>query len=126
MKNNNVPADWNEKDFEEAEVEEHVKMAFLHAVRDVMMTSKLNVGTHEYLEQFGIHPYTAFLLVQNYLGSIQKNVQDGNFPSVESLYDFLDQMYDNFKDEYKKAVKRIGLDHLLDDDFLYDKKEFTE
>ena len=127
MKNCNIPADWNEKDFEMGEVEEHVKMAFLHAVRDVMMTGRLNVGTHEYLEQFGIHPYTAYLLVKNYLASIEKEVNENkNFPSVESLHDFLDKMHENFKDEYLLAIKRIGLDHLLDDTFLYTKKEFTE
>lgn len=126
LKNNNIPENWNEKDFEEGEVEEHVKMAFLHCVRDVMMTGRLNVGSHEYLEQFGIHPYTAFLLVQGYLGTIEKDVNNNKFPSIESLYEFLDQMHENFKGEYLKAVKRIGLDHLLDDDFLYNKTEFTE
>ena len=46
-KNYQIPDDWDEKDFEEGEVEEHIKMAFLHAVRDVTMTGRLNVGTHE-------------------------------------------------------------------------------
>ncbi len=41
------------------------------------------------------------------------------------MYKFLDEMYINFKDEYKKAVAHIGLDHLLDDTFLYKSKEFT-
>jgi hypothetical protein len=47
MKNHNISEDWDEKDFEEGEVEEHIKMAFLHGIRDVMMTGRLNVGTHE-------------------------------------------------------------------------------
>ncbi len=47
MKNHNISENWDEKDFEENEVEEHVKMAFLHGIRDVMMTGRLNVGTHE-------------------------------------------------------------------------------
>lgn len=125
MKNCQIPEDWNEKDFEEAEVEEHVKMAFLHAVRDVSMTGRLNVGTHEYLEQFGILPHAAFKLVSAYLQDIDKKVAANQVPSINSLYDFLDQMYDNFKGEYTKAVERIGLDHLLDDTFLYNKREFT-
>lgn len=125
MKNHNISEDWDEKDFEESEIEEHIKMAFLHGIRDVMMSGRLNVGTHEYLEQFGIHPYTAYILIQNYLGSIEKLAKENKFPGVENMYKFLDEMYTNFKDEYKKTVEHIGLDHLLDDTFLYKSKEFT-
>ena len=69
----NIPEVWDELDMEKSEIEEHVKTAFLHAVRDVEMTGKLNVGTHEYLEQYGVNPHTAFSLVRKYLNKEEDN-----------------------------------------------------
>jgi hypothetical protein len=111
-----IPKKWDEGDMERREIEEHVKTAFLHAIRDVEMTSRLNVGTHEYLEQYGINPHTAYKLVQEYLNNVD-NFSGG--AQIEMLYDFLDKMYDEFKDEYKKAMKRLGLKTLISKDFLY-------
>jgi len=111
-----IPEKWDEGDMELREIEEHVKTAFLHAIRDVEMTGRLNVGTHEYLEQYGINPHTAYKLVQEYLNNVE-NFSGG--AQIEILYDFLDKMYDEFKDEYKKAMKRLGLKTLISKDFLY-------
>jgi hypothetical protein len=109
---------------ERAEIEEHVKTAFLHAIRDVEMTGRLNVGTHEYLEQYGINPHTAYKIVINYLSSQEQNfiqqTEEGNgVLPIDTLYEFLDQMYEVFGNEYKKAMKRIGLKTLISEDFLY-------
>jgi hypothetical protein len=125
-KSYNIPDNWDEEDFEKMEVEEHVKTAFLHAIRDVEMTGRLNVGTHEYLEQYGINPHTALRLVQMYLGGVEKLTQDNNFTNITVLYEFLDQMYDTFKDEYKHAMKRIGLEKLVSEEFLYLEEENPE
>lgn len=114
----NISEQWDEGDMERAEIEEHVKTSFLHAVRDVMMTGQLNVGTHEYLEQYGVNPATAFSLVKAYLGNVH-DVPSGEVPSIKALYDFLDKMYDGFKNEYKLAMKRLGLKTLISEDFLY-------
>jgi len=117
----NISDNWDEEDFEKCEVEEHVKTAFLHAIRDFEMTGRLNVGTHEYLEQYGVNPNTACRLVQGYLSNVNShtNVQEGRFANINILYDFLDQMYELFKDEYKHAMKRIGLKKLISEDYLY-------
>lgn len=109
----NISEQWDELDMERAEIEEHVKTSFLHAVRDVMMTGRLNVGTIEYLEQYGVNPNTAYTLVVDYLGT------SGNNTNITTLYDFLDRMYDTFKDEYKLAMKRLGIKTLISEDFLY-------
>ena len=123
----NIPDQWDEGDMERAEIEEHVKTAFLHAIRDVEMTGKLNVGTHEYLEQYGINPHTAFTLVRNYLNEVENRSANGENLNIKLLYDFLDRMYDDFKDEYKHAMERLGIKTLISEDFLYiedkDKKE---
>jgi hypothetical protein len=114
-----IPDDWDEEDFEKCEVEEHVKTAFLHAIRDVEMTGRLNVGTHEYLEQYGVNPHTAYKLVQEYLGQVEKLSGEGTHTNITVLYDFLDRMHEIFKEEYKHAMKRIGLQKLISEDYLY-------
>ncbi len=121
-KSHNIPERWDEGDMERAEIEEHVKTAFLHAIRDVEMTGRLNVGTHEYLEQYGINPHHAYQLVKEYL--MQVDDYSGG-AHIEVLYSFLDKMYDDFKDEYKKAMRRLGLKNLISENFLYieDKEE---
>jgi len=112
----NIPEKWDELDMERAEIEEHIKTAFLHSIRDVEMTGRLNVGTHEYLEQYGINPHTAYKLVKEYLNNIESKEE---VISINYLYDFLDRMYDMFKNEYKKAMKRLGLKILISENFLY-------
>ncbi len=114
-----IPLVWDELNMEEAEIEEHVKTAFLHAVRDIEMTGKINVGTHEYLEQYGINPHTAFTLVHEYLNDVNTRTIGTETLSIDLLYNFLDKMHDMFKNEYKKAMKRLGLKTLISKDFLY-------
>lgn len=125
VKNYHIPEGWSEDDFEKMEVEEHVKTAFLHAVRDVQMTGRLNVGTCEYLEQFGVSPAVAYKYVQRYLNEVDGSMMTNekgeiSTPSdIDHLYDFLDKMYDKFGNEWKKSAKRIGIDDYISRDFLY-------
>lgn len=125
METYDIPKNWDEEDFERTEVEEHVKTAFLHTVRDIQMTGRVNVGTCEYLEQFGINPIIAVKLVQKYLiemeGSVLQN-EKGEISvnkDIDSLYNFLDNMYEIFGEEWKKSAERIGLKDYISDDFLY-------
>ena len=116
-----IPDNWDEEDFEKSEIEEHVKTSFLHAVRDVIMTGKINVGTQEYLEQYGINPTAAFKLVKMYLKDVDEktDLEKGHLPNINMLYNFLDNMYDLFKDSYKHAMKRSGLTNLISEEYLY-------
>lgn len=118
-KNNNIPPDWDEKYYEEAEIGEHIRMSFLHGVRDFLMTGRLNVGTCEYFEQYGINPVAASIFIQNYFKVCDKMIENQGVPDIETLYCFLDDMYSKFKDEVAKVTKRIGLDKIISDDFLY-------
>jgi hypothetical protein len=123
----NIPENWDESNYEQGEVEEHVKTAFLHTIRDVEMTGRLNVGTHEYLEQYGINPHTAYKLVCEYLAQIEQLTQEGNYTNITVLYNFLDKMYDTFKDEYRHAMRRSGLVNLISTDYLFiDKSNISE
>ena len=116
-KNNDIPEQWDEVDFEEAEVEHHIKSMFRNAIRDRMQGSH-NMGTMEYFESFGINPIVAYRLVDEYIASIRGAITKDIAPDIGAHYDFFDRMYVLFKDEYKKAAKRIGLDSITQAEFL--------
>ena len=120
-KNNNIPEDWDEEDFEKAEVEHNIKSMFRMAIRDRMQGS-CNMGTLQYMEQFGINPITAYACVDNYVGETKKLLSQGKGPDINAHYVFYDNMHDLFKDEYKKAMKRIGLDSITQADWLMREK----
>ena len=83
------------------------------------MQGSHNMGTMEYMEQFGINPITAYALVDNYLQEVRSLIQGkGVGPDIGSHYDFYDRMYNIFQDSYKKAMARLGLDNIQFADFL--------
>jgi len=114
-KNKGIPKNWDEEDFEKAEIEHHIKSIFRNAIRDVMQGNH-NMGTMEYMEQFGINPITAYNLVYAYIGKVKNSIN--KMPDITSHYQFYDEMYKLFKEEYKKAMKNIGIDNITYTDFL--------
>jgi hypothetical protein len=121
-----IPDNYDENSFERYEVEEHIKTAFLHAVRDVGMTGMLSVETHKYLEQYGVNPTVAYSLVKKYIHKIERRCKTGHdtdvYPNINVLYRFLDSIYALFKDGYKRAMIRIGLKDLIPKDLSHLKK----
>ena len=117
-KNKNIPENWSEMDFEEAEIRHHLISMFRNAVRD-RMANNYNMGTLEYFEQFGVNPIVGYACVDQYLAGTRKTINEtGQGPDINSLHQFYDNMYELFKDEYKKAAARIGLDNITHADFL--------
>jgi BMFP domain-containing protein YqiC len=116
-KNKGISEDWSEVDFEEAEIEHHIKSIFRNALRDRLQGSH-NMGTMEYMHQFGINSITAYAFVDDYIRQVKQAMGNNNVPSIDTEYEFLDKMYDIFKNEYKKAAQRIGLDNITHADFL--------
>ena len=117
-KNKNVPDNWSELDFEESEVEHHIKSIFRNALRDRLQGSH-NMGTMEYMNQFGINSITGYAMVDDYIRQVNLAIQNNRtFMGIESEYEFYDKMYELFKNEYKKAATRIGLDNIQFADFL--------
>lgn len=126
-KNKELPENWDEEDFEKAEVSHHVRMSFLHAYRDIMAHGKLGMGTLEYLQQFGVNPQTAFVLASKHIqkeqDSIKKN-DDGDIelPAYEMLEEWLDNMEEMFSEAYLQVLARIGLDSLHEDWYMFKDK----
>ena len=115
----NIPDNWDEVNMEQEEISNHIRMAFRNGVRNVMTGGSLGNGTLEYLEQFGIHPITAHKMITSYMESTQQLIDEGRAPTVEHLYDFLDTCAETFKDAHKAVMKRIGIEELIKDEYLY-------
>ncbi len=117
LKNKDIPEDWDEQDFEGEEIKHHITSIFRNALRDRMQGSH-NMGTLEYMHQFGINGVTAYAFVDDYLRQVRESISNGNAPSIDTEYEFFDKMYEIFKDEHKKAMDRLGLDNITFSDFL--------
>jgi hypothetical protein len=109
-----IPENWDEADFHNGELREHVLAAFQLAFRDMMERGSLGRSTQEYLEQFGIHPFTAQVCISDYLLDLNELATDKQqLPEVNHLYQFLDACADRFGENYKHAMQRIGLTTLV-------------
>ena len=118
-KNHNIPEQWDEMDFEEAEMEHHIKMCFTNAMRDLMAGQRANHGTTEYFSQLGINPIVGYELTARSLQSVQAAISENRAPTIDVEYAWLDEMYNMFKNEYKRALKRSGLDEVINGEWLY-------
>jgi len=118
MKENNIPENWNEKDYENQEISHMVKSSFRIGLQDLMSSGRVGKAAVEYWEQLGIHPTVAGHLTANYLEEMNKRIVDANPPTILDMYKFLDDMAERFKDSYKKALKRIGLNEIGSEEFM--------
>lgn len=117
MSGNDIPEDWTEKDFEDAEVKHHITQIFKNAIRD-RMAGNHNHGTMEYMEQLGIEPIMAYGLVDKFIASLKENTSATQGPDISVRYRFYDDMAKVFRDEYKKALNRIGLKTATYDEWM--------
>ena len=113
MESHGIPEDFDEAMYVEFEIKENLISAFQNAFRDVMQTGRVNIGTEEWLSQYGVHPAVAMVEVGEYMQHM-KETED-----INSFYDWLDAMYDKYKDEWQKAAKRIGIKEILTEDSAY-------
>ena len=114
---NNIPKEWNEHDYEKHEIANMVRRSFRIGIQAISSSNVLSVAAVEFFEQLGIHPQTAEFLCRNYLQEVDQMIKDGNEPTVEVMYEFLDGMAAKFKDSYKFALHRIGLKELGSEEF---------
>ena len=115
----NIPKKWDEADAEKAEIDAHLRQAFRQAHRDMVSTGSISIGNMEYLEQFGIHLQTAQRLITQYIKECEVCIDNGKYPTVDILYNWLDSMVETFKDSHLLVMKHIGLKKLIKNDWLY-------
>jgi hypothetical protein len=124
-KNKNIPDDWDEMDFEKEEIAANIRSAFRNCLRDFMCSGRIHMGTTEYFEQFGISPFEAIYHVKNYVENCNQKMNRvtsekdfDRLPDYDDFHDFLNRMAELYKDNYKKACKRMGLDNVISEKFL--------
>jgi len=125
-RNKNIPDDWDEIDYEKAEIKAHIRNAFRLGIRDFLSNGRLNVATCEYFEQFGISPIEAIFHIQNYIEKCNQKLREASqinnynsLPDYDDFQDFLNTMAEIYKDSYKKACRRMGLDDdIISRDFI--------
>lgn len=117
LESHNIPKDWDEKDFEEAEIKHHITAAFREALKD-RMNGPTNHGTCEYFEQWGIEPMLAYALVEQFIRNTQQKMMQEKEITIKDRYQFYEDMYNRFKDNYKHAMERIGIKSLYYEKWL--------
>ena len=123
---NNIPVDWDEADFESSEIANAIRMGFRQAIQNLMSSDKIAISTVEYWEQFGIHPMVGEKLTRDYMSSVSAELEAGKFPSVQSMHIFLEQMVETFKNEHQHSLKRMGLEKIVNEDYIYKKPISTD
>ncbi len=109
---NNIRPDWDELDFEKAEVEHHLRTVFQHGYRDVMMSGRLGAGTLEYSEQFGLHPQVLLDEVGLYVKTVA-NIDTGAKIDSQHLHDWMTAMAEKYKFCPENAAKQLGLQSII-------------
>lgn len=118
---NDIPEDWDEEDFESSEIANAIRMGFRQAIQNLMSSDRIAISTVEYWEQFGIHPMVGEKLTREYMNSVKTEIENGKLPSVQSMHMFLEQMVETFKNEHQHSLKRMGLEKIVNDDYIYKK-----
>lgn len=115
-KKHNIPDLWDEKDFEKAEEEYHIKKAFEQAHGDVLATGRIDRGNHEYLRQLGINPQNALADILSYMENINNQMVSmasagDRSPNIgfESFIQFLEDAYNKYKGSSKIILNYKGL-----------------
>jgi hypothetical protein len=122
-KAHNIPEKWDEEDFEKHEISNAIRMSFRHAIQNILATGTVAKSTSEYWEQFGIHPMIGERMTREYMGGVQKELDENRVPSVTNMHEFLDRMCELFKDEHKHSLKRIGIDAIVNHQYIYKEKK---
>lgn len=117
-KNNNIPDDWDEKDYEKQEIANMVRSSFRIAIQDLSASGRVSKAAVEYWEQLGIHPQLAEMRTREYLTNTQIRINNKDRVTIRDMYYFLDAMAHEFRDAHKDALERIGLDALGSEGFM--------
>ena len=111
-KNNNIPEDWTEKDFENQEMDNMIKSSYRLAIQDITHSGRVSQACVEYWEQLGIHPQVGEIETRLYMTGIAEALEKGNVITIQHMYFFLDAMSTKHQKDWNNVIKRIGLDSI--------------
>ncbi len=110
MKNNNIPENWSEKDFENQEMDNMIKSSYRLAIQDITHSGRVSQACVEYWEQLGIHPQVGEIETRLYMTGIAEALEKGDVITIQHMYFFLDAMATKHQKDWNNVIKRIGLD----------------
>jgi hypothetical protein len=108
-----IDEDWDEADFNKLEEENHIRMAFRLALRQLMESGRIERSTSEYMESNGIHPMSGERLARQYHEETTKLLDEGKAPTLKHFYNFLDNMVEMFKGSHKDTMDWIGIKQII-------------
>ena len=114
---------WDEEDFEKAEVDFLVRLAYRNLIRDMIAHRSPGMGTLELLEQVGINAVAALEEVNDYIDAMEKKKWKDSKPDFEDLASFLNEMAQKHGEDYKKALKHSGLRNSYLPDYCYKEEQ---
>ena len=112
-KQHGIEDDWDEADFNKLEEENHIRMAFRLAFRQIMENGRIERSTSEYMEANGIHPMSGERVARQYHQEVTQLLDDGKAPPIKHFYNFLDNMVEMFKGSHKDTMDRIGIKKII-------------
>ncbi len=108
-----IDENWDEADFNKLEEENHIRMAFRLAIRQLMESGRIERSTSEYMESNGIHPMSGERVARQYHEEVIQLLDEGKAPPIKHFYNFLDNMVEMFKGSYKDTMDRIGIKDII-------------
>ena len=108
-----IDENWDEADFNKLEEENHIRMAFRLALRQLMESGRIERSASEYMESNGIHPMSGERVARQYHEEVTQLLDEGKAPSVKHFHNFLDNMVEMFKGSYKGTMDRIGIKDII-------------
>lgn len=107
-KNFNFPEEIPPEMIRENDRRERIRGAFRRAIEEMSASGQIPRGTQESLEWAGIHPLVARVHCIEYIDSVNALLKEGKAPTMQHMYNFLDQM----ENLYFNAVDDIVQHHL--------------
>ena len=107
-KNFNIPEEIPPEMIRENDRRERIRGAFRRALEEMSATGQIPRGTQESLEWAGIHPLVARVHCIEYIESVNDLLKEGKAPTMQHMYNFLDQM----EQMYFNAVEDVVVKHL--------------
>lgn len=100
---------FTEEEYEEQEVEYHIKTAFLQALNAARSRGGLiDEGNHIYLFQLGINGAAAQMEVARLLTEESELLSKGIYPDHQMILDWLNDMYTKYKNCPIKYIQKTG------------------
>jgi len=114
---NGISENWTEADFEKQEISNMVKRSIRLGIQNISATGRVSAAAVEFWEQLGIHPQAAEKEIRLYLDEINNLIIKDQPITIKKMYEFLDYCEVLFKDSYKYALARIGLNEIGSSEF---------